>query len=201
MKKAIGQHTGHGKVIALKKVSEGGFNRVLLAVHEDQFQALVKIPYNISVPKIYATASEVATLEFLRLKGIPTPKIYGWSSTRDNPVGVEYIVMEPASGIGLDSKWFELTKKQQLTVTTEIVDMETKLFSIPFNATGSIYFKKDIPSHLQTDLYRPGTLDPDGHSKTFCLGPIADYMFWYGKRAEMQLDRGPCKNCSCYLIQ
>lgn len=25
----------------------------------------------------------------------------------------------------------------------------------------------------------------------FCIGPIADYMFWYGSRAGMQMDRGP----------
>lgn len=177
----------------IQKLSEGGFNRVFLAKLENDSQVIVKIPFHHSVPKTYATASEVATLAFLRAKGIPVPKVYGWSSTANNPVGVEYIVMELASSIGLDSKWFELTKKQQLTLATEVVDIEKKLFAIPFAATGSIYFKNDLPPQLQTDLYLPGTADPNGDSETFCIGPIADYMFWYGKRAEMQLDYGPCK--------
>ncbi|KAK2812216.1 hypothetical protein FQN50_001574 [Emmonsiellopsis sp. PD_5] len=200
LKEAVTQHTGHGKVVNLQKLSEGGFNRVFLARLEDNSQVIIKIPFDHSVPRTYATASEVATLAFLRSKGIPVPKVYGWSSTANNPVGVEYIVMETASGIGLDTKWFEMTKKQQLTLATEVIDIEKKLFAIPFSSTGSVYFKKDLPPQMQTDLYLPGTVDPDADSETFCIGPITDYMFWYGKRAELQLDRGPWKNPHEYLL-
>ncbi|EFQ99836.1 phosphotransferase enzyme family protein [Nannizzia gypsea CBS 118893] len=127
---------------------------------EDGFQVIVKIPYQISVPKTYATASEAATLTFLRSKDIPVPEVYGWASTTDNPVGIEYIIME-------------------------------KLFNIPFASTGSLYFKSDIPPHLQQKLYAPGIPDREDDSKTYCIGLTTDYMFWYGKRAELQLDRGP----------
>lgn len=35
---------------------------------------------------------------------------------------------------------------------------------------------------------------PDGSSdaKRFCIGPTVDYMFWRGKHAGLELDRGPC---------
>ena len=192
LKEAVSKHTGRGRVVNLRKLAEGGFNRVFLLTLENDFQVIVKIPYNLSVPKKYATASEVATLTFLRSKGFPIPKVYGYSATADNAVGVEYIVMELASGIGLDTKWFNMTKLQQRNVTLGIVDMETKLFSFPFGSVGSLYFKKDIPSEVQADLYVSGTADPDGDSNTFCIGPIADYMFWFGKRAEFEIDHGPC---------
>ncbi|RAL16834.1 uncharacterized protein BO97DRAFT_420227 [Aspergillus homomorphus CBS 101889] len=55
-------------------------------------------------------ASEVATLTFLRSKGIPVPEVYGWSSATDNP-------------------------KHTLK---GIVNIEKKLFSIPFGAIGSL---------------------------------------------------------------
>lgn len=195
LKEAVSKHTGRGKVTQLVKLAEGGFNRVFLLTLDNDFSVIVKIPFKISIPKKYATASEVATLEFLRLKGIPVPKVYGWSATADNEVGTEYIVMERASGNGLDtdSKWFELTKKERLTLVTDVVNIEKKLFDIPFGAIGSLYFKKDLPKEMQADLYAPGISDVDGDSETFCIGPILDYMFWYGKRAEMELDRGPCK--------
>lgn len=70
---AIMKHVGQRNLQSLVKLSEGGFNRVLLATMDDGFKAVVKIPYWISVPKTYATASEVATLTFLRSKGIPVP--------------------------------------------------------------------------------------------------------------------------------
>lgn len=183
------------------KLSEGGFNRVFLLTLKNDLQVVVKIPYHISVPKNYATASEVATLIFLQSKGIPVPEIYGWSATADNPVGVEYIVMVLASGIGLDTKWFNMTKKQQVAVATGIVEIEKTLFDIPFGSIGSLYFKKDIPPELQADLYLPGTPDPNGDSGTFCIGPIADSMFWYGKRAHLEVDHGPCKYSDAPISQ
>ncbi|CAG8180979.1 unnamed protein product [Penicillium salamii] len=94
LQNTITQDVGHGSVKSMIKLSEGGFNRVLLATMEDGFKAIVKIPYWLSVPKTYATASEVATLTFLRSKGIPVPEVCGWSSTTDNSAGVEYIIME-----------------------------------------------------------------------------------------------------------
>lgn len=71
---------------------------------EDGFKVIVKIPFNISVQ--CATASEAATLTFLRSKELPVLEVYGRSSTRENEVGVESIVMEYASGICADIQWF-----------------------------------------------------------------------------------------------
>ncbi|TPX24555.1 Phosphotransferase enzyme [Coccidioides immitis] len=68
---AQGIEPGHGKVAHIAKFAEGGFNRVFLLTMDDGFQAIAKIPYKIALPKRHATASEAATLEFLRLKGIP----------------------------------------------------------------------------------------------------------------------------------
>lgn len=168
---------------------------MFLLTTEDGFQAIAKIPYTITVPKHYTTASEVATADLLRSKGIPVPRIFGWSSDSSNPVGAEYIIMEKASGIPLETRWFNLSKQERHYLVTSLVDIETKNFDIPFGHFGSIYYRDDIPSNLQHDLYAENT-DPavssvDGR---FCIGPTTDYMFWYGRCAEMEIDRGPCNN-------
>lgn len=80
LKEAVCKHTGRGRVTNLTKLAEGGFNRAFLVTLDDCFQVIVKIPYHISVPKQYATASEAATLTFLRSKGVPVPEVYGWSA-------------------------------------------------------------------------------------------------------------------------
>lgn len=135
---AISQCVGHGDVKNLVKLSEGGFNRVLLVTMADNFKVIVKIPYSLSVPKMYATASEVATLTFLRSKGFLVPEVYGWSATSENEVGVEYIVIEHAQGICADTRWFEMTKLEKKGVVTGIVDIEKRLFDIPFASIGSL---------------------------------------------------------------
>jgi hypothetical protein len=186
----------HGKVVSMKKLAEGGFNRVLVLELQDGFELIAKIPYHIARPEYFATASEAATLTFLRLKGIPVPEVYSYSATADNPVGTEYILMEKASGVCLASNWVNLQELEIRRLAHSFVELEKKLFEFPFSATGSLYFKKDISSSLQTPLYtEEHTTEPN----QFCIGPIADYMFWYGRRAGLKLNRGPWKNPVEYL--
>ncbi|KAI9036174.1 putative reverse transcriptase [Aspergillus affinis] len=124
-------------------------------------------------------------------KGIPVPKVYGYSSSENNPAGIGYIVMEKAPGAGLESKWSSMSKRERHTLASTFVEIEQMLFNIPFGATGSIYFKKDVPPELQAALHMTN-IDNDAGDETLCIGPTADYMFWYGKRAGLDLDRGPC---------
>jgi hypothetical protein len=159
---------------------------------DDGFEAIAKIPYISTGPKYYATASEAATLTYLLSKGIPVPRVYGYSSSEANPIGVEYILMEQAKGIPLDTIWFTMSKHERHTLASSFVDIEKRLFRIPFGSIGSIYFKGDVPSHLQAALYGPNT-DQDPASETFCIGPTVDSGFWYRKRAEMDIYRGPCE--------
>lgn len=151
------------------------------------------------MPKKYTTASEVATTDLLRSKGVSVPRIFGRSADANNPVGVEYIIMEKASGIPLETRWFDLSKHERHYLVTSLVDIEKKLFDIPFGNFGIIYYKSDLPPDLQLDLYMSDT-DPVMVSKDerFCIGPTTDYMFWYGQRADLEIYRGPCKYLFTY---
>ncbi|KIY45791.1 hypothetical protein FISHEDRAFT_66846 [Fistulina hepatica ATCC 64428] len=81
-------------VVNLSKLAEGGFNRTFLITLRDDFQMVARIPYPATVPKYYAVASEVATMEFLRSSGLPVPQVYGYSPASDNAAKTEYIFME-----------------------------------------------------------------------------------------------------------
>ncbi|EEP79835.1 predicted protein [Uncinocarpus reesii 1704] len=107
--------------------------------------------------------------------------------------------MEHASGVGADTQWFNTTKHQKHALVTGIVDIEKRLFALPFGATGSLYFKGDLPVQLRRELYMPGSTDEGGDSNIYCIGPICDYMFWYGQRSNLALDRGPWENPTQYL--
>ncbi|PWY77317.1 hypothetical protein BO94DRAFT_568281 [Aspergillus sclerotioniger CBS 115572] len=163
---------GGKHVVQLRKLAEGGFNRVFALTMDDGLDVIAKIHYPLTVPKTYSTESEVATLEFLRLKGIPVPRVYAYSSTSDNAVGSEYIIMEKAPGQPLERRWFELSPKERVRLVTSFVEIEQKLFAIPFASYGSLYYKDN---------------------------PSADYMFWRGKRAALDLNRGPWKDHRDYV--
>ncbi|KAF2278906.1 uncharacterized protein EI97DRAFT_492537 [Westerdykella ornata] len=186
----------HGKVVSMNKIAEGGFNRVFVLEMQDGFELIAKISYHIARPEYFTTASEAATLTFLRVNGIPVPEVYSYSASAENPVRAEYILMEKAPGVCLASKWANLQDIEIRRLVHSFVELERKLFEIPFSATGSLYFKKDVPAGLQAPLYTEGHVT---EANEFCIGPIADYMFWYGRRAGLKLNRGPWKNPVEYL--
>ncbi|KAK2753450.1 Phosphotransferase enzyme [Arachnomyces sp. PD_36] len=198
LRRVAAQSVGRDTVVHMRKLAEGGFNRVLLLTMNDGFEVIVKIPYSIAVPKQLTTESEVATLDFLRSNGIPVPRVYAWSSQAGNEVGCEYIIMEKATGKPLEDRWFNLTAKEQIRLVTSYAEIERKLFAFPFGSYGSIYYKDNLPQNLQGSLYASGTKDDDGDSQRFCIGPIADYMFWRGKRSQLEINRGPWKHSRDY---
>ncbi|OJJ43355.1 hypothetical protein ASPZODRAFT_103231 [Penicilliopsis zonata CBS 506.65] len=166
------------------KLSEGGFNRVFEAIFSDGKCVIARLPYPSTVPEHYTVASEAATLDYLRLRGIRTPEVYAWSSTRANPVGTEYIIMEKLDGIPLGDKWFSITPKEQHKIMKQMIELETQLMSLQFPASGSLYYAKDLISESRVQL-----ADPNGMA--FCIGPIAHYSWWHDKRDVLDVDRGP----------
>lgn len=130
----------HGHATRIAKLAEGDFSRVFLITMDDGFEIIAKIPYHLAGPRHYASASEAATLYlcFLHSKGIPVPKLYGYSSSEDNPVGVEYIPIEKARGGSLQSRWHALSKRELHKLASTFVEIEMKLFSIPFRSIGSM---------------------------------------------------------------
>ncbi|KAH8425311.1 uncharacterized protein LDX57_003068 [Aspergillus melleus] len=192
LKTVAASSVGRDAVLQIKKLAEGGFNRVFVLTMSDGFEVIAKTPYPVTVPTKLATESEVATLDFLRTRGIPVPQVYAYSSQSNNAVGTEYIIMEKAPGQPLDRRWFDLTPKERVQLVTSYVDIERKLFSIPFGSYGSLYYTHSIHPHLQHDIYR--TPHKDDSQARFCIGPSADYTFWRGKRASLDLERGPCQS-------
>lgn len=165
------------------KMAEGGFNKVFLLTMDDGHEVIARIPTPIAGPRHFTTASEVATMNFLRnVLELPVPRIFAYSATDANPVGAEYIIMERLHGESLASRWLSLSTAEVKEVMTQIVEVEQKIFSFCFPAYGSLYYKDDIAEASRIDLQVDG----------FCVGPISKRQFWHDEREQMQLDRGPC---------
>ncbi|KAL9103637.1 MAG: hypothetical protein Q9163_001332 [Psora crenata] len=169
---------------------------------DDGYEVIARIPMPIAGPAHYMTASEVATMDFLRTQlNIPVPKVFGWASRVDqeNPVGAEYMIIEKAQGESLSSLWPSLSKGELAAVIREIADLETRLFAFQFPKHGSLYYKKDLEEKFRKDnlnMPKDGILLAD----RFCVGPVATRLFWMEERGQMDLDRGPWLCPEDYLI-
>lgn len=142
-------------------------------------------------------------LQVREVLNFPVPRILTYSLDASNPVGVEYIIEEKAGGEPLGNLWHNWPRESQLSLVTELVDLEAKLASVSFHSHGCIYYKADLETKgvrnqsLEATYNSLGDplkkLDPSIMAK-FALGPLTQAVLWEGERATMALDRGPCKS-------
>ena len=180
-------------VVNLSKLAEGGFNRSFLITLRDGFQMVARIPYPATVPKYYAVASEVATMDFLRSSGLPTPKIYGYSPEADNAAGTEYIFMEYVRGTKLSDAWLSLGEQEVISVLRQLTQLESKMMSLSFPAGGSLYYTQDLEKVARG-------LGVPLEDERFCVGPDTRLPLWYGRRSQLDVDRGPCTSLFALYI-
>ncbi len=190
LKEAIAEaaHQPSANVVSITKLAEGGFNRILQATMTNDSIILARLPYPNTVPKTYAVASEVATLDFLRLHDIPVPKVLGYAATADNPVGAEYILMEKMEGTPLGDVWFSMSNKERLSIMRQLIGLEKLFFDLQLPASGSIYYQEDLRAGEKPVAIEGASLQ----GKPFVIGPTAQYEWWYQERKQIDADRGPC---------
>jgi hypothetical protein len=182
--KSMGGHPSDVK--SMQKLAEGGFNRVFELEMKDGTSVLARLPYPSTSPQRLAVASEVATMDFVRSHGIPTPRVLGYS-VEENAVGSEYILMEKLPGRPIGDTWFDLSEQERLQVLHDVVQLEARLFKIKLPASGSIYYTRDLGSDTSRVLI-------PGAPEHFCVGPYVARRWWFGTREGLELDRGPRKS-------
>ncbi|KAF9076022.1 kinase-like domain-containing protein [Rhodocollybia butyracea] len=176
-------------VVSISKLAEGGFNRTFIIALRDGAQKVARIPYPMTVPKYCAVASEAATIEYLRSFGMPVPKIYGYSPGSDNATGTAYILMEFVQGSKLSEVWRSLDDQEVISVVRQLTQLESKIMTLSFPAGGSLFFTKDLEKVAQELGIPP-------EDKRFCVGPDVRLPLWYGRRAQLEVNRGPCTSFS-----
>ena len=182
-------------VDTMEKLDEGGFNRIFLITMRDGFRMVARIPYPVTTPKYLAVASEAATLTFLRSVGLPIPEVYGYSPIPDNAAGTEYIFMQFVEGTSLANVVSDLGECDIISIMGQLAELESKMMLMAFPAGGSPYFTEDL-ENIVSGLTRAGVALKD---KRFCVGPETSLPLWYGRRSQLDVDRGPRKPSLSFL--
>ncbi|OJT14935.1 Altered inheritance of mitochondria protein 9, mitochondrial [Trametes pubescens] len=183
-------------VKTMVKLDEGGFNRIFLVTMHDEFQLIARVPYPVTVPRSFAVASEVATMRFLRAKGLPVPEVYAYSATSDNATGTEYIFMEFVKGMKLTDVWMGLEEANLASVLRQVVELECRIMAIAFPAGGSLYYADDLEKAAGRTT---GTIPVPVDGERFCVGPDVRLHMWYGRRSQLNVDRGPYEDAAAIL--
>ncbi|EAW12144.1 uncharacterized protein ACLA_061040 [Aspergillus clavatus NRRL 1] len=189
----------------MEKLGEGSYNKSFKLTMANGKAVIARIPNPNAGPSFWTTASEVATMDFLRnILHLPVPKVLAWNATVDaaNRVRAEYIIMEHAAGKNLADEWHEMELELKARTMKDIVNIQQKLLSVRFSGYGFLYYRRDAPASSQ-----PATADGDGLSpqlrnqiaEQFSVGPVVDTSFWYKERGHMEIDRGPWTSTVDYI--
>ena len=120
---------------------------------------------------------------------IPVPKVLDWNADEHNPIGVEYIIMEHASGVQLHDVWPTMNSHQHMLVTKNLANAVTEMANMTLPAYGSLYFDAHINAQAKNIDVADG----------FVVGPNCGKEFWdySGEEShcqnELLTNRGPCE--------
>ncbi|KKZ64263.1 hypothetical protein EMCG_09761 [[Emmonsia] crescens] len=184
---------GAMRCVNIEKCADGMYNKAYTLTMDNGMQVIGKVPNpNAGMPH-YTTASEVATMEFVRnILKTPAPRVYTWSSRVDdasNTVGVEFIIMEKLLGIPLSVVWSKLNLDARFKIFIQMFDIQKKWSAVRFTQFGSLYYAKDMESCSDSPLYVE-----DGVPVTndlFAVGPAAGREWNDERRQKLQCHRGP----------
>src|SRR5882762_7104016 len=140
--------------------STGSYNKIFALNFDNGVEAIARLPTALAGAPFFTTASEVATMEFVReVLGICAPRVFAWSANATaNTVGTEYIIMERMSGVESHHRWAQIAKAPEVFPLLDgVFGIERNFERPPFSQIGSLYFRDDVRADLRDrPLFRPG---------------------------------------------
>ncbi|KAF2130889.1 kinase-like protein [Dothidotthia symphoricarpi CBS 119687] len=168
--------------IEVTKLPEGNFNKTFLMTMDDGRKLIARLPNPNAGRLHYTTASEVATMDYIRDPlQIPVPKVLAYSTHADtNGVGAEYIIMEKCSGVELGRLWDGMSGTQRIDIVRQLATFSARLSKARFPHYGSLYYARDILEIRGTEV-----------DETFSVGPTTSRAWFDDRRGDIDVDRGP----------
>ncbi|KAK0112105.1 hypothetical protein ONS96_001364 [Cadophora gregata f. sp. sojae] len=191
---------GAKSCVSVEKYPEGVYNKAMLLTMDDGSRVVAKVPNPNAGRPHFTTASEVATMDFVRnVLGTPVPRVLAWSSTaQENPVGAEYIVMEKVPGIELERVWPSMKIADRFTLVKAIAGFQKAWTSVSFQQFGGLYYSNNLEKGTGNELLYTDANGVNVTDAKFAIGPTTARESIDYRRATIEFDRGPWKTLEDY---
>ncbi|KAI9703932.1 MAG: hypothetical protein M1820_005714 [Bogoriella megaspora] len=189
---------GAAQCISVKKYSDGMYNKVFLMSMDDGQEVVAKVPNPNAGISYLTTASEVATMDFVRnVFDAPAPHVYCWNSrASSHPVGAEFIIMEKAEGVPLSQVSDSMKLPQKLQVLLAMTRLQKQWLRISFSHHGGLYYAKDVQPLPGSHYIVDGKAVRDSK---FTIGPATSRDWMDAGRNTLNVQRGPWDSVAEYL--
>ncbi|KAJ5528562.1 hypothetical protein N7527_001955 [Penicillium freii] len=125
-------------------LAEGALNRLYdVKIDNEVFVMRVSLP----IDPYYKTMSEVSTMDWIsRTTNIPVPRVITYQSSRENPIGFEWIIMTRMPGRPLKELWHSLPFAAKTSLVGEFAAYSSCLFRDQFQGIGKLYGTASLPN-------------------------------------------------------
>ena len=144
------QALGEPSTLKINFFGQGAFKK-LYKIRSDQGDFMMRVSLPVD-PKL-KTVSEVATLALVsRTTDLTTPRVIAYDSSRDSPIGFEWILMDLLPGRSLHDIWSTLTWEVKETVVRKIASYSAQAFRNRSSRIGNLFLSHEYPQnqrHIQ----------------------------------------------------
>jgi hypothetical protein len=124
---------------------------------------------------------------------MPAPKVYAWCSrTHLSLVKAEYIIMEKAKGVPLQSVYSGMNLKERWTLVQAAAKHQQSWTEASFKKYGSLYYESDLRP-VTAEEHSPSSNEAT-RSSGFAIGPTTGIEWNEYEALQVQFDRGPCES-------
>ncbi|XXG95154.1 Malate dehydrogenase, cytoplasmic [Hypoxylon texense] len=133
LKKAVNPH----KEYIVDHCWNGVYNKIY-SVSYDQKRCIMRV--SLPVCPQLKTESEAATLRWIcDNTNLPVPRVHCYDSSRNNPIGFEWILMDRMEGIPLSECWDSITQDCKKRIVRQIAAYAAVAFERQFRGIGNIH--------------------------------------------------------------
>ena len=182
-------------------LAQGAFNKLYdVKIDNELFVMRVSLP----VEPYYKTMSEVSTMDWIsRITDTPVPRVITYQSSRENPIGFEWIIMTKMPGRPLRELWRSLSLSAKTNLVGEIAAFSAFLFRNQLQGIGNLYRTAcDLRDAGLPEATWPAGNPACSHKSPLSeneptsaglpdVGRIVSMHFFWGSRILQDVDRGP----------
>ncbi|KKZ64274.1 hypothetical protein EMCG_09736 [[Emmonsia] crescens] len=122
--------------------------------------------------------SEVVTLKYIGSNSsIPVPEVFAYSCSKENDIGVPYILMSKAPGCPLQLHWTHMSSDDKAKILRQLGSITWQLCQLKFDRIGSLFEGAHGPA-IKTCLTR-GLLMHERHTLALTRGPFTSAIDFY----------------------
>ncbi|PBK63876.1 hypothetical protein ARMSODRAFT_893613 [Armillaria solidipes] len=192
---------GAKNCVLFESFAQGAYNKLFLLGFDNGTEAIARIPSPLVGNTHMSTASEVATMEYVReVFGEPTPRVLAWSKTPKlrAAVGSDFILMERVNGVSLEDRWLSTFDADMGTALKDLISFDVQLHGRSFSQVGSLFFKEDVSPELRDrPLYLKEEHNNEPAAEKYRIGPVVDKQYWFSE--QVAGDRGPWLDMTSFL--